>query len=199
MTLLRHALAQLIRSEGENSGLFQFTVELGELLRQLLALAGDVGALGRRILGGRGAELLHALLQLMNARLELVDAGAKCLRCRIERLPKTHERFRQDIFAVDAGFDLVQRGLDRLERGRFAGLFPRGSIEDRGRNEKCARDGQTNGLPSQGKPSAPDRHRTVSPPCAGMPPRTVCSPCAPRESSGRGQAPRRLDSLKTRV
>src|SRR5215831_5621526 len=193
MTFLRHALAQLIGSERKDLGLLQFTVQLAELLRQLLALAGDVGALGRRILRGRGAELLHALLQLANARFELLDLAAKCFGRRIEGLSKTHQRFRQDIFAVDAGFDLVQGGLDRLERGRLAGLFPRGSIDDHRRDEQCGRNGQTKRLPSQGKPSAPDRHGTVSLLVRECQRERwpIWLPCALRESPG-GQAPSAL-------
>src|SRR5262249_33794259 len=138
MTFLRYAVAQLVDPERQHPGLFQFTVEFAELLCKLLAFVGDIGALGRRILGGRGAELLQALLRIVGARFEFVDLGPQRLRRRVECLSKTGQRFGSDLVAADGRFDLVQRGLDRLERGRFGGLGPRGLIERRARSSRNA-------------------------------------------------------------
>src|SRR5262249_26456523 len=162
MPSLRHTVAQLVDPERQHPGLLQFAVEFAELLGKLLALAGDIGALGGRILGGRGAELLQALLRLAGAGFEFVDLGPKRVRRRVERLPKTRQRFRGDLVATDRRFDLVQRGLDRLERGRFGGLGPRGLIEGRAQREKRACYAPKNKLPPDHEPSAPDRHECVS-------------------------------------
>src|SRR5262245_17985654 len=144
MTTLRHTVTQLVDPERQHTGLFQFTVELAELLCKLLALVGDIGALGRCILGRRGAELLQALLRLAGAGFEFIDLGAQRVRRRVECLSKTGQRFGSDLVAADRRFDLIQRGLDRLERGRFGGLGPRGLIERRARSEKRARYGPKN-------------------------------------------------------
>src|SRR5215467_11200312 len=204
MTFLRYAVAQLVDPERQHPGLFQFTVEFAELLCKFLALVGDIGALGRRILGGRGAELLQALLRIAGARFEFVDLGPQRVRRRVECLSKTGQRFGSDLVAADRRFDLIQRGLDRLERGRFGGLGPRGLIERRARSEKRARYGPKNELPPNRKPRAPDRHECVSSRW-GMPSlrsggfglciRQQAIP-DPLARSGR---PVRLDSLKTRV
>src|SRR5262245_22917960 len=100
MTFLRHAIAQLADSEREHPRLFQFTVEFTELLCKLLALFGDIGAFGRRILGGRGTELLQPFLRLPDAGLEFVDRRAQHLRCRVESLSEPSEPFRRDVLAV---------------------------------------------------------------------------------------------------
>src|SRR5215470_15314337 len=75
MTFLRHTVAQLVDPERQHPGLFQFAVEFAELLCKLFPLVGDIGALGRRILGGRGAELLQALLRLAGAGFEFIDSS----------------------------------------------------------------------------------------------------------------------------
>src|SRR6516164_5471152 len=162
MTFLRYAVAQLVDPERQHPGLFQFTVEFAELLCKLLALVGDIGALGRRILGGRGTELLQTLLRIAGARFEFVDLGPQRVRRRVECLSETGQRFGSNLVAADGRFDLVQRGLDRLERGRFGGLGPRGLIERRARSQKRARYGPKNELPPNRNPSASDRHECVS-------------------------------------
>src|SRR5262245_9320429 len=162
MTFLRHTVAQLVDPERQHPGLFQFAVEFAELLCKLFPLVGDIGALGRRILGGRGAELLQAVLRLAGAGFEFIDLGPQRIRRRVECLSKAGQRFGSDLIAADRRFDLVQRGLDRLERGRFGGLGPRGLIERRARSEKRARYGPKNELPPNRKPRAPDRHECVS-------------------------------------
>src|SRR5262245_42926351 len=118
MTFLRHTVAQLVDPERQHPGLFQFTVEFAELLCKLLALVGDIGALGRRILGGRGAELLQALLRLAGAGFGFTVLGRQRVRRRVDFWWKTGQGFASDLIAPDRRFDLVQRGLDRPERGR---------------------------------------------------------------------------------
>src|SRR6478672_3956054 len=186
MAFLRNALAQLVDPEREDLRLFQFTVHLAELLCQLLALIGNVGVFRRRIFGGRRTELLHALLHLAHAGLEFIDICAKGIRRDVERLSETGERFSGGVLAVDGRFDRVERGLDRLERGGFGGLCSRGFVDGGGGNEKGAGHGPKNGLPAQSKPNAPDRHETVSPPWAEMPPKTAeyplaCALCGPTD------------------
>src|SRR2546430_526216 len=157
MTFLGHTVAQLVDPERQHPGLFQFTVEFAELLCKLLALVGDFGALGRRILGGRGAELLQALLRLAGAGFEFIDLVPQRVRRVVECLSKTDQRFGSDLIAANRRFDLVQRGFDRLERGRFGGLGPRGLIERRGRSEQHARYGPKNELPPNRKPRSEER------------------------------------------
>src|SRR5215467_7953993 len=204
MTFLRYAVVQLVDHERQHPGLFQFTVEFAELLCKLLALVGDVGALGRRILGGRGAELLQALLRIAGARFEFVDLGPQRVRRRVECLSKTGQRFGSDLVAADGRFDLVERGLDRLERGRFGGLGPRGLIERRARSQKRARYGPKNELPPNRNPSASDRHECVSsrwgmPLLRGSRFGSRIRPASCPNPPARGGRPVRLDSLKTRV
>src|SRR5262245_44220169 len=194
MTFLRYAVAQLVDPERQHPGLFQFTVEFAELLCKLLALVGDIGALGRRILGGRGAELLQALLRIAGAGFEFVDLGPQRVRRRVECLSKTGQRFGSDLVAADGRFDLVQRGLDRLERGWFGGLGPRGFIERRAGSQKYARYGPKNELPPNRNPSALDRHECVSSPVGNaihpqQPDRVTHSPCELRQSPGARRAP----------
>src|SRR5215831_13399118 len=73
MAFLRHAVSQLVDPELQDPSLFQFTIEAAELLCELLALVGDISALGGRILGRHRAKLLQALLRLAGARLEFFD------------------------------------------------------------------------------------------------------------------------------
>src|SRR5262249_533218 len=115
------------------------------------------------ILGRRRTELLQALLHLAHAGLEFVNFCAKGIRRDVERLSKTGKRFSGGVLAVDGRFDCVERGLDRLERGGFGALCPRGFLDRSGEN-KAAGHGTKNGLPAQSKPNALDRHETVSPP-----------------------------------
>src|SRR5262249_9470325 len=141
--------------------LFQITIKFAELLCELLALVGDVGALGGRILGGRGAKLFQALLRLAGAGLEFVDLGPQCVRRRVEPLSKSCQRFSGDLVGTDRGFDLIQRRFDRLERGWLRGLGVRDRIHGRAQNEKRARYGPKNKLPPNRRPST-DRHECVS-------------------------------------
>ena len=131
---------------------------------------------------------------------KFVDICAKRIRRDVERLSKTGERFSGGVLAVDGRFDRVERGLDRLERGGFGGLCPRGFLEAAAEARKDAGHGPKNGLPAQSKPTALDRHETVSPPwrkCRREPRSPHSSaPCADQLAR---QAPGRLDSLKTRV
>ncbi len=84
MTFLRHTVAQLVDPERQDPSLFQFTIEFAELLGELFAFVGDIGALGGCILGGRGTKLLQALLRLAGPGFELVDLGPQCVRRRVE-------------------------------------------------------------------------------------------------------------------
>src|SRR5262249_1251142 len=151
MAFLRHALAQLVDPEREHLRLLQFTVHFAELLRQLLALIGNVGIFRRRILGRRRTELLEALLHLAHAGLEFVDFCAKRIRRNGERLSETGERFSGGILAVDGRFDRVERGFDRLERRRFGGLCPRGCVDGGGANENGADHGPRSDLSAHSK------------------------------------------------
>src|SRR5260221_2250528 len=163
MTFLRHTVAQLVDPERQDPSLFQFTIEFAELLGELLAFVGDIGALGGRILGGRGAKLLQALLRLAGPWLEFVDLGPQSVRRRVECFSKSCQRFSGDLVATDGGFDLVQRRFDRVERGWLRGLGPRARIDGRAQNEKRARYGPKNELPPHRRPST-DRHECVSSP-----------------------------------
>src|SRR5215470_15038262 len=161
MAFLRHTVAQLVDPERQDPSLFQFTIEFAELLCELLALVGDIGALGCRILGRRGAKLLQALLRLAGARLEFVDLGPQCVRRRVERFSKSCQRLSRDLVATDRGFDLVQRRFDRVEREWLRGLGPRATVDGRAENQKRAHYGPKNELPPNRRPST-DRHECVS-------------------------------------
>src|SRR5258708_16252017 len=80
MTFLRHTVAQLVDPERQDPSLFQFTIEFAELLGELFAFVGDIGALGGCILGGRGTKLLQALLRLAGPGFEPVILGPQCVR-----------------------------------------------------------------------------------------------------------------------
>src|SRR6516165_10878128 len=198
MAFLRHTVAQLIDPERQDPSLFQFTIELAELLGELLALLGDISALGGRILGRRGAKLLQALLRLAGARLEFVDLGPQCVRRRVERFSKSCQRLSGDLVATDRGFDLVQRRFDRVERGWLRGLGPRATVDGRAQNQKRARYGPKNELPANRRPST-DGHECVSSRrgCGRRVTHWRCKLRAPNPLARR--CPGRLDSLKTRV
>src|ERR1700730_7667348 len=161
MTFLRHTVAQLVDPERQDPSLFQFTIEFGELLGELFAFVGDIGARGGCILGGRGTKLLQALLRLAGPGFELVYRGPQCVRRRVECFSKSCQRFSVDLVATDRGFDLVQRRFDRVERGWLRGLGQRARIDGRTQNEKRARYGPKNELPPNPRPSN-DRHECVS-------------------------------------
>src|SRR5262249_3018960 len=161
MAFLRHTVAQLVDPQRQDPSLFQFTIEFAELLCELLALLGDISALGGRILGRRRAKLLQALLRLAGARLEFVDLGPQCVRRRVERFSKSCQCLSGDLVATDRGFDLVQRRFDRVERGWLRGLGPRARIDGSAQNEKRAHYGPKNELPANRRPIA-DRHECVS-------------------------------------
>src|SRR5215471_17775164 len=182
MALLRYTVAQLVDPERQDPSLFQFTIEFAELLCEFLALVGDIGALGCRILGRRGAKLLQALLRLAGARLEFVDLGPQCVRRRVERFSKSCQCLSGDLVATDRGFDLVQRRFDRVERGWLRGLGPRARIDGSAQNEKRTHYGPKNELPPNRRPSA-DRHKCVSsrPGCG----RCVAAVCAPAPRAAR--------------
>jgi hypothetical protein len=122
MSLLRHALAQLIDPDREDPRLFQKTIELAEARGELRAFFGDLRALRRCILCGRGAELLETLLGLVCLGLELVDPRVQGIGRGVELLAQLGERFRCCVLAAEYRFDLVDRGLDRFERGRLGRL-----------------------------------------------------------------------------
>src|SRR5215467_14668320 len=161
MASLRHTVAQLVGPERQDPSLFQCTIEFAELLCELLTLMGDIGALGGRILGRRGAELLQALLRLARAWLEFVDFGPQCVRRRVEGFSKSCQRLSGDLVATDRGFDLVQRRFDRVERGWLRGLSPHARIDGSAQNEKRAHYGPKKELPPNRRPGA-DRHECVS-------------------------------------
>src|SRR5260370_34121621 len=144
MTFLRHTVAQAVGPERQDPSLFQFPIEFAELLGELLAFVGDIGALGGRILGGRGAKLLQALLRLAGPWLEFVDLGPQSVRRRVECFSKSCQRFSGDLVATDGGFDLVQRRFDRVERGWLRGLGPRAALHRRPPNREPPRYCPTN-------------------------------------------------------
>src|SRR5260370_3715341 len=147
MTFLRHTVAQAVGPERQDPWWFQVPIEFGELLGDLVAFVGDIGALGGRILGGRGAKLLQALLRLAGPWLEFVDLGPQSVRRRVECFSKSCQRFSGDLVATDGGFDLVQRRFDRVERGWLRGLGPRPPLCARAQNAKPAPYGPKNPLP----------------------------------------------------
>ena len=108
VAFLGDAIPQLVGPDREHAGLFQLTVDIVELRSELLALAGNLRAFGRRILGRRGPELLQAVLGLVGARLEPVDFFPQDVGRRIELVAKAGEGLGGDVLAVDRGLDLVQ-------------------------------------------------------------------------------------------
>ena len=123
MALLRQPLAQLPDSDGEHAVLLQRPVELAEFRRELVALVGDFLALGRRILLGRGTELLEPLLELAHARLELLDLAPDGVGRGGQRAAMLRQRLGRDVVAADRRLDLVERSFQLLERRGFGGLF----------------------------------------------------------------------------
>ena len=108
MAFLGDAITQLAGPNDENASLFQLAVDIVELLREFLALAGDLRAFGRGVLGWRGTQLLQPVASLLSAWLEPVDFLPQDVRRRIEGVAEAGEGFRRYVLAVDRGLDLVQ-------------------------------------------------------------------------------------------
>ena len=108
VAFLGDAITQLAGPNDENASLFQLAVDIVELLREFLALAGDLRAFGGGVLGWRGTQLLQPVASLLSAWLEPVDFLPQDVRRRIEGVAEAGEGFRRYVLAVDRGLDLVQ-------------------------------------------------------------------------------------------
>ena len=108
VAFLGDTITQLVGLDREHAGLFQLTIDVVEFVRKLLALAGNLCAFGRRVLGRRGAELFQPVLRFFGARLEPVDFFPQDVGRRVELVAKAGEGLGGDVLAVDRGLDLVQ-------------------------------------------------------------------------------------------
>ena len=118
--LLGDLLGNLIGPRGQRARLLQRRFDFAQFLIEARPFFGKCRVLGRRVLGGRRPELLQALLDLGEFRLEIGDPTMQFVPCRAECPPEVVERLRAQPLALECHLHALEQQPDGVEPGRVA-------------------------------------------------------------------------------